>query len=306
MATVRHGLSRFTTGLTRSLSALALAGAGAAAASGDGLPASHRVITLVPHATEMVYAAGGGHLMAGTVTSSDFPEAAIGLPRVGDGITLNQERILMLRPTVLIGWLRSGAALEAEALAGSMGAHMIYSRPTALRDIPADVRRIGNLLGTHEAAAHQAGAMDARIESLEARYSRLSPVTVFIEVGSTPLYTIGGDPLLNDAMRICGARNIYGTSALPAPPVPIEGVLVQNPQLIVAAPHNAAGLSQMQARWAGYGLAAARREHVHGANPDALFRPGPRFIDAAEALCLAVDAVRLAHENELSLEIRPN
>jgi len=283
------------------LLAALLAGAGVSAAA-----APPRVITLAPHATEMVYAAGGGHLMAGTVESSDFPEAARRLPRVGDGITLNQERIIMLRPTVLVGWLRSGAALNAEVLARSMGASMVYSRPASLRDIPADVRRIGSLLGIEEAARPRAAAMEARIDALEGRYAALRPVTVFIELGSAPLYAIGGDPLLNDAMRVCGAINIYGSSALPAPPVPIEGVLVLNPQLVVVAPHAAKGLSEVQARWARYGLAAARLGNLHGADPDALFRPGPRFIDATEALCQAVDHVRRAHENELSLEIRSN
>lgn len=306
-----------------SASASAATGAGAAAGTEPGAaatdqrnarahaiagaaPTPPRVITLAPHATEMVYAAGGGHLMAGTVDSSDFPESARRLPRVGDGITLNQERIIMLRPTVLVGWLRSGAALNAEVLARSMGASMVYSRPTRLRDIPADVRRIGSLLGTEETARQRAAAMEARIGALEGRYAALSPVTVFVELGSAPLYTIGGDPLLNDAMRVCGATNIYGSSALPAPPVPIEGVLVQNPQLIVVAPHAANGLAEVQARWGRYGLAAARLGNLHGADPDALFRPGPRFIDATEALCLAVDRVRRTHENELSLEIRSN
>src|SRR5690606_8206791 len=82
-----------------------------------GGPPADRVITLAPHATELVFAAGGGESIVGTVTSSDFPEEALAIPRIGDGIVLNQERIILLKPTLFVGWLRSGIALQIEALA---------------------------------------------------------------------------------------------------------------------------------------------------------------------------------------------
>lgn len=254
--------------------------------------AAHRVITLAPHATEIVHASGGGDFLTGTVSSSDFPASARELPRVGDGILLNQERIIMLRPTLLVGWLRSGVALQMEALATQLGADMIYSRPLTLRDIPAEVRRIGQLLGTSATAEPAANALEARINALETRYAGRTPVKVFVEVGHKPLYTIGADPLLNDALRVCGAVNVYADTGIPAPRTPVESVLVQNPQLILAAGHATTDAQAVQERWRAHGLPAARQGHVHLADPDALFRPGPRLIDATEALCPAVDSAR--------------
>lgn len=275
-----HGLSQ----LAAALCALAVtATAGAAPA---------RVVTLAPHATELVYAAGAGNQIVGTVTSSDYPEQARQLPRVGDGILLNQERLLLLAPTHIIAWQRFGAAVPAELLANRMNAQMLYSAPRTLRELPAEVKRIGALLGTQAAADRTAAAMLARIDTLEARHAGREPVRVFIEVGSLPLYTIGSDPLLNDALRTCGAVNVYGDSALAAPKVPVESVLVHDPQLIVAPAREARDTHEVRQRWAEIGLAAARRGHVHAADPDALFRPGPRLIDATEALCSAVDQAR--------------
>lgn len=275
-----HGLSQ----LAAALCALAVtATAGAAPA---------RVVTLAPHATELVYAAGAGDQIVGTVTSSDYPEQARQLPRVGDGILLNQERLLLLAPTHIIAWQRFGAAVPAELLANRMNAQMLYSAPRTLRELPAEVKRIGALLGTQAAAGRTAAAMLARIDTLEARHAGREPVRVFIEVGSLPLYTIGSDPLLNDALRTCGAVNVYGDSALAAPKVPVESVLVHDPQLIVAPAREAHDTHEVRQRWAEIGLAAARRGHVHAADPDALFRPGPRLIDATEALCSAVDQAR--------------
>lgn len=263
------------------------------APAATGAPAAEpRIITLTPHATEMVYAAGGGPFVVGTISSSDFPDAARSLPRIGDGIMLNQERIVVLAPTLLVGWLRSGVALQIEPLAERLKADMFYARPERVRDIPADLRKIGRLIGTSPIADAAADALQARIDTLEQQYAGKSPVTVFIEVGNTPLYTIGSDPLLNDALRLCGAVNLYGDSGIPAPRVPIESVLVQNPQLIITAGRHGQDAEEARLRWAAYGLPAALKEHVHTANPDALFRPGPRFIDAIEAICPAVDAVR--------------
>lgn len=251
-----------------------------------------RVITISPHATEMIYAAGAGATLVATVSSSDYPEAARNLPRVGDGILLNQERIFMLQPTLLIGWLRSSAAQQIEPMVERLGAQMEYSRPLQLRDIPAEVLRLGRLLGYEETAAGAAEAMLARIAVLEDRYAHLAPVSVFIEVGSRPLYTIGDDPLLNDALRVCGAVNLYANSGIPAPRVPIESVLVKNPRLLIVTGDEQIKASEVQARWRQFGLAAAAEGRIHVADPDELYRPGPRLIDAVEALCPAVDAAR--------------
>ena len=198
----------------------------------------------------------------------------------------------MLSPTLFVGWLRSGVAMQVERLAGPLQAHVHYSRPERLRDIPADLRRLGQLMGTADVAAEAASALELRIDALERQYRGKPPVTVFMEVGSAPLYTIGSDPLLNDALRLCSVANVYGDSGVPAPRVPVESVLVQNPALIVAAGRHAGETQASLARWADYGLPAAVKGHVHAADPDALFRPGPRFVDAMETLCEAADSVR--------------
>src|SRR5690606_4648969 len=156
---------------------------------------------------------------------------------------------VILQPTLILAWQRFGAAVPAESLAATLGAKMAYSAPTRLRDIPAEVRRIGAMLGREAHANEVASAMDARIDALEARYAGRPPVTVFVEVGSQPLYTIGGDPLLNDALRVCGATNVYGATSIPAPKVPIESVLVQDPQLIITPARPGAGTDAVRRRW---------------------------------------------------------
>lgn len=278
--------------LTHAVAASLVLAAGALISGAAHAAGGHRVITLAPHATEIIYATGAGEQIVGTVTSSDFPPEALELPRVGDGILLNQERIIMLKPTLLVGWLRSGVALQMEALAQHLGAEMIYSQPATLRDIPTELRRIGDRLGNPATASTAADALEARIHALETRYAGRPPVTVFIEVGSKPLYTIGDDPLLNDVLAICGGVNLYADTGVPAPRVPIESVLVQDPQIIVTTARPGTDATEVRDRWSAYGLQAALDGHIHIADPDALFRPGPRLIDASEALCAAIEAAR--------------
>lgn len=276
--------------------ALCVAAAGmtafAASEPDSGGSSPHRVITLSPHATEIIHAAGAGHTLVGTVSSSDFPDSARALPRVGDGILLNQERILTLRPTLVVGWLRSAAARQVETLAARLGAEVMYSRPLRLLDIPEEVRRLGQRLGTRTEAERAAGQLEARIRALETRHAGQPRVKVFIELGDRPLYTIGADPLINDVLRTCGAVNVYADTGMPAPRVPVESVLVQRPELLVATEQPHSGAAEVRKRWAERGLEAAQKGHLHLADPDALYRPGPRLVDAAEALCAAVDAAR--------------
>src|SRR5690606_1466831 len=126
----------------------------------------------------------------------------------------------------------------------------------------------------------------------ETAYAWKKPVSVFIEVGTSPLYTIGNDPLLNDALRLCGGVNLYADANIAAPQVSLENLLVTQPEVIITPAIDNATLEETRQRWANLNLLAARRGHVYGLDPDAFFRPGPRLIGATEQLCRYLDAAR--------------
>src|SRR5690606_383357 len=97
--------------LTVGLAALPAAAAGLPASNqAVSAPAPSRAITLAPHITELMFAAGAGDKIVATVSSSDFPVAALGIPRVGDGVNINIEKTLTLHPDIVLAWLPSGAA----------------------------------------------------------------------------------------------------------------------------------------------------------------------------------------------------
>lgn len=252
-----------------------------------------RAISLAPHITELIFAAGAGRHIVATVLSSDYPPAATGIPKIGDGLNINVEKALALNPDLVAAWQASGAARTLAPSLAKLHIPLIYSDPQTLRDIPAQIRRMGELFGTQSSAEPAAAALQQRIEALRQRYAGKRPVTVFIEVGSAPLYTIGRDPLLNDALKTCGGVNLFADSAIAAPQVSVETLILKQPDAIITAQTTASGFQQRVQAWTRLQLSAAQKNHIYSLNPDELFRPGPRLVDAVEQLCADLEQVRL-------------
>lgn len=255
-------------------------------------PPEH-VVTLAPHITEMVFAAGAGHTLAGTVVSSDYPPAARALPRVGDGAAaINTEALIRLKPDLVLAWHRSGAVAATAPLLQSLNIPLELIAPLQLDDIPDQIEALGKRLGTPDAASSSAASLRDTLHSLRSRYAHRPAVSVFIEIGHTPLYGVGKDALLNDALRTCGGINIFHDSTLAALPIGPEHILQKHPQVILASAPTPEQAQQAQTRWAAFGLSAQNGVHVHGINPDTLFRPGPRLIAATAELCQILEAAR--------------
>lgn len=253
-----------------------------------------RVITLAPHITELIFAAGAGTRIVATVDSSAYPSAARSIPRIGNGISVSIEKVVASRPDLMVAWMPSNATRTLMPTLAGLHVPLIYSNPRKMADIPAEIIRFGDLLGTAKTAEATAAALTRRLRALQEKYANRRPVSVFIEVGALPLYTIGRDPLLNDALRICGGVNIYADLDVAAPQISAESVLMKQPDVVITSANDEASLAQRLNAWSGLRLSAALKGHVYFINPDELFRPGPRMIDATQELCRMLDQVRQA------------
>ncbi len=252
---------------------------------------ARRAVTLAPHATELVYAAGAGGFIVGSVLGSDYPPAARALPIIGDGTQPDAERVAAARPDLLIAWQPSAAEPLARVM-DKLGVPVFYSDPLTLDAIPGAVERMGKLFGTEPVANAAAADMRARLAALQARYAGRRPVRVFVQAGLDPIYTLNNASIVSDALRLCGGVNVFGQAPIVAPQVTLEGVLAARPEAVLAGVSRREDTQANLAAWQAMGLPAARQGHVYGVDADALFRPGPRLIDAAEALCADLDRVR--------------
>ena len=249
-----------------------------------------RIVSLAPHATELLFALGAGSAIVGTVDTSDFPPAARTLPRVGDARALDLERIVLLAPDLVVTWPWTAPA-QVEALR-ARGVAVFTTRPATIDGIARDLERLGTLTGREAAAAREADSFRVRLADLRARHRGAARVRVFYEIWDAPLYTVGGGHLITQALDACGGENVFAALALPAPAVDVEAVLAARPDAIIAGAERGARPAWLD-RWRRWPtLPAVANGHLYAIDADLLHRPGPRFLEGVEALCAAVDAAR--------------
>ncbi len=250
-----------------------------------------RIVSLAPHATELLFAAGAGPHVVGVVAYSDWPREALSLPNVGDATALDLERIVALAPDLVVGWPYTMPA-QLAALR-SHGTAIFVSDPKSIAAIARDVEALGVLAGTASVAKATAAQLRARHAALSAKYAGLPGITVFYEVWNDPLQTIGGHHLISEAIALCGGANVFAALPMPAPTVSMEAVIAARPEAIVAGSDDGKRPAWLNdwARWDR--VPAVRYGNLFVADGNLLHRSGPRFIDGVAALCGQLEQARI-------------
>jgi iron complex transport system substrate-binding protein len=238
-----------------------------------------RIVSLAPHLTELVYAAGGGSRMVGAVEYSDYPPQARSLPRVGSDAQIDLESVLALRPDLVVAWPNAGSARAIERLA-SLGLPVFRSEPRQLEDIATTLERLGRLAGTAEQAARAAREFRARKAGLEKRYSGRPRLRVFFEIWDRPLLTVNGEHVISKVIGLCGGENVFAAAPLLAPEVDVEAVLRARPEVVLSSRPGAE-----PPRWLSQG-------RFFAVPADLIERHTPRLLDGAERICRALDEAR--------------
>jgi iron complex transport system substrate-binding protein len=252
---------------------------------------AERIVSLAPHATELLFAAGAGSRMVGAVDWSDFPPAAREIPRVGSYVQPDLERIVALKPDLVVAWYSGNEPRLVERLR-ALGYPVYVSEMRALEEVPAGIERLGRLAGTDAAASRAAADFRARRDRLQKSYAAGVPVRVFYQIWDKPLMTINNEHLITRVMELCGGRNVFGDLPTLTPHLDVEGVLVANPQAIVAS-----GMGEARPDWLDHwrrwpDLTAVKNGHLFFVPPDFLQRPTPRILDGAQQMCEALEQVR--------------
>lgn len=245
-----------------------------------------RIISLTPHLTELVFAVGAGAQLVGVDSASDYPEAAQSLPRIGDYSRVNFERILALKPDLVLVWVGGNRAADIHALK-QMGLTVLQTQATRLDDVARLLRLLGTISG-HAVAGETAARNYARqLAALQAKSARGTPLKVFYQVWDRPLMTVGGTHWISDALELCGARNVFSDLQVLSPVVSIEAVLQRSPELIVSG----TDAPDMRRQWRRFAnLPAVKRQAFVRVDADRLHRLTPRLIDGVAELCSAVSA----------------
>lgn len=256
------------------------------------LPApARRIVSLAPHVTELLFAAGAGDRVVGVDEFSDFPEAAAKLPRIGRHSGLDLEAIVALRPDLVIGWASGNRMPQLDRLE-ALGIPLYLNEIREIDDIATSLETFGRLAGTPGPSAEAATALRARNLALARRAPGRAPLRVFYQIWDRPPMTVNGEHLISRAITLCGGQNAFTGLPQLAPVISEESVLAAAPQAIVVSATRAGPPAwlEMWKRWPQLPAVAAGNLLVMP--PDVLQRPTPRFIDGIEALCALLDSAR--------------
>ncbi len=242
-----------------------------------------RIITLAPNLAELVFAAGAGDRLIATVAWSDYPEAAQRIPQVGDAFRLDIERIVALKPDLVIAWASGNPQAAIDQLR-SLGLPVWSVEIREPEQIADTLEAVGRAAGQKEEAEQAAAAIRARLTELAVAYRDAHGLSYFYQVGERPLFTINDDHLISKGLRLCGGLNVFAGEPGLAFQVGHESVIVADPDVLFA-PSLENGENPLSAWLEWPSMKAVRQGSMFLLPADAVSRASPRFLDALELAC---------------------
>jgi iron complex transport system substrate-binding protein len=252
---------------------------------------ARRIVSLAPHLTETLFAAGAGERIVGTVEYSEYPPAASRIARVGGYSRIDLERIAALRPDLIIAWQSGNAAAHLDRLRG-LGLPLYLSQSNQIADVAREIERLGVLAGSPAIASDAARQFRQRLAGLQQRYGARPPVRTFYQIWKQPLMTVGHRQIISDVIQLCGGENVFGRLPTMASAVTVEAVIAANPEAIVAS-----GMDEARPEWLDdwkrwQSISAVARGNLFFIPPDLIQRHTPRLLDGAERLCQHLETAR--------------
>lgn len=252
-----------------------------------------RIVSVAPHTTELLFAAGAGAAVVGVSAYSDFPAQTKRLPSVGNSARLDLERIIDLRPDLVVAW-KSGNSARQIARLRQLGIPVFESEPRDFVAIATNIERLSTLAGTNAQGKTAATAFRQQLAALRQHYASRPTVRVFYQIWPSPLMTLNHAHLVSQALSLCGAENIF--SALPqlVPTVGIEAVIAADPEAIFISDERT-GSSNIWQRFTQ--LQAVQKKNIFNVNGTLMNRAGPRLLAGTAQLCEQLELARQRRKN---------
>jgi len=251
-----------------------------------------RVVSLLPSFTETAFELGRGDCVVGVSDFCRYPEAARTRPHVGGFLNPNIERIVALRPTVVV---LSNAQKDLEARLGALSITTRSFATDSLEDVFALLHESGRLLGCAEEARHKAAQWRACLDEIGARWPGRPRVRTLVVVSRQPaslkdIYVAGRRSYLGELVERAGAQNVAPDRAHAYPPMTKEEIIAANPDVIIdlslgeQAANPAASTTHIAAWQALPSLAAVRNHKIYAIADPHLTVPGPAMCQTAETM----------------------
>lgn len=255
-----------------------------------------RVISLAPHITEMLFALGVGHRIAGTSRYSDYPPAARELPVIGDAFTMNVEAIAARQPDLVFAW-QTGGAGRAMARLKSLDIPVYVNEAGTIDGIGRTLLAMATLVGQQSRGETLKAGFEADVNALAAAHRDRPGVRVFFQISDQDLYTVNDQHLIGQAIAVCNGINVFGDQSMPVPLVSQESVLARSPDVIIISRAQGRGESPWLARWSRYPGYADKLRWIE---PGLVSRPSLRMLEGMKQMCELIhrDVQEVSHERE--------
>ena len=256
-----------------------------------------RIIALAPHIVESLYAIGAGEQIIGTTAHADYPKAAENILRVGNYARLQIEKIIQLKPDVIIAW-KTGNPMDDLARLEKYQFKVVYSHPQTLEDVANELIMLGKITGREAVANSVAKKYLLNLQKIKQKYATQNKVRVFYELWSRPLRTVANKAWPQQQIELCGASNPFADAQDDYPSVGLEQVLVTLPQVVIQPGQHSAdspdGLNWLQ--WQH--IPAVKNNFIFHPNADKAHRMTIRMLDEVVVLCEQIDAARQFYQTQ--------
>lgn len=250
-----------------------------------------RIIALAPHIVEMLFDIGAGEQIVGAVAYSDYPKAALDIPRVGSYHGMQIEKLLALNPDLVIVWKSGNSQSDIDKMK-RLGLNVVFSNPKDIDDVATELRYFGELTGNQKQAKMVALAYEKRLKMLRVKNKDKQLIPVFYQLWSEPMMTINGTTWINQLIEVCQGENVFKSNPTPYPKISIENVIVAQPHLMILPDENA-DKPQPIINWDKWPeIPAVKNNKFIHVDADLLHRFSTRMLSGIEDMCEKIDQQR--------------
>lgn len=240
--------------------------------------APHRIISLAPSLTETLFALNAGSLLAGRTERCNYPPETSQIPVVGAYMTPDLERVMDLKPDLIIA-PQAGTKKETLARLAHLDIPIFVDDSRNLDDIRDVLRKLGRLLDREIEAEEIIKQFDERRTSVQQRIRTQGTPSVLFAVGSSPLVVAGGKSFLGSLIREAGGRNMAENERIPFPKLSMEEVLRKDPDIILVLDKECPSDRCIEGWRRHHRLKAVRAGRIYVMEGDLMARPSPRIAE---------------------------
>jgi iron complex transport system substrate-binding protein len=250
-------------------------------------PAPQRIVSLAPGITETLYELGLDDKIAGVTSYCNWPPRARQKPRIGGFTNPSIEKIVSLKPDLIIA-TADGNRKDTVKQLERIGLAVYVTNPSDTEKILKSILHIGEITNRGDSAGKLVAKLRRRLNNISSQTKNKSRPRVFFQIGLEPVITAGGGTLINEVIDRAGGVNIARNDTARYPRYSAEGIMAGAPDIILFAPMaNDKEFAAVKKFWQEYGeIPAVKNNKIYPINTDLISRASPRIFDAIEAMAV--------------------